>query len=250
MFVQHCAHRLDVDRVRRGIDRPARRRHEQLLRQHVIEQGMHAGYRVAYRHRVQRVAVIAVAQRNETRLRRQVPAAPVLDRHLQGDLDGHRTGIGEEHQVESVGGDVDQPLGQGDRRRMSDAAEHHVRHGVELLRYRRVQARVVVAVNHTPPRRHAIDQLAPVGEAQFHAAGGDHGHGSGAGTDRAVGMPDEFAVALLQGVGVRCRFHVRSIACKSAGHDSNQQARTCHPTDRSSTVTRTIDPSHKTRHSF
>ena len=56
--------------------------------------------------------------------------------------------------------------GQVDRGRVREPAEHHVAHGAELVADRGVEDGMAVAVHGRPPRRHAVDELTPVGEAQ------------------------------------------------------------------------------------
>ena len=55
--------------------------------------------------------------------------------------------------------------------RVHEAAEHHVRHALELRGDRGADVRMVVAVAGGPPRRDAVDELAAVGEIQPHAVG-------------------------------------------------------------------------------
>ena len=64
-----------------------RRIDEQLLRQHIIEETVHAGHRVTHRHGSQRIAVVATSYGEKALLRRAGPCMPVLHRHLHGDLD-------------------------------------------------------------------------------------------------------------------------------------------------------------------
>ena len=86
--------------------------YEYLLRQHVAEQAVHAGNRIAYRHRAEGIAVIAPAQREQARTLRFSAHRAVLQRHLERHFHRHRTGVGEKHVVESGGRHVDQPFGQ------------------------------------------------------------------------------------------------------------------------------------------
>ena len=83
---------------------------------------------------------------------------------------------------------------QADRRLVREPAEHHVRHPPQLLAHRLVQRRMAIAVDRTPPRRHPVDQLAPVGQPQAHALGGDDRQRLGwRRGQRAVGMPHVLA---------------------------------------------------------
>ena len=97
---------------------------------------------------------------------------PVLQRHFHRHFNGDGTGIGEEHALKAFRRHRHQLAAQGDRGRVNDPAEHHVRHLLNLRFHRRVQPRVVVAVNRRPPGRHAVNQLPAVGEGQLTAVGG------------------------------------------------------------------------------
>jgi hypothetical protein len=131
---------------------------------------VHAIDRIAHRHRPEGVAVVATANRQQARPARLSLRLPVLQRHLDRHFDRHRAGVAEKHVLQRLRRDGDQLACKADRRLMRQSAEHHVRHAAKLLRDRPVEFRMVVAVNRTPPRRHAVDQLAPVGEPEPHAS--------------------------------------------------------------------------------
>ena len=99
---------------------------EDLLAQRPGEQVVHAPDRVTDGHRPGRVAVVAAADRQQARALWAPDAALVLQGHLEGDLDGHRAGVGEEDPLEPCGGQLAEPLGQADRRLVGQPAEHHV----------------------------------------------------------------------------------------------------------------------------
>ena len=80
----------------------------------------------------ERVAVVAAADGQEAVPVGSPDPQPVLDRHLDGDLDRDRAGVGEEDAGQAVGGDVDQPRGPDRPRPMGEPAEHHVGHLLEL----------------------------------------------------------------------------------------------------------------------
>ncbi len=120
--------------------------------------------RIAHRHRAGGVAVIAAPEGDEFRAPAHAAVEPVLHRHLHRDFDRDRAGIGEEHAVEIARQQRREPPRQRQRRLMHEPAEHHMRHLGKLPLDRRADVRVVVAVAGGPPRRDAVDQLAPVGE--------------------------------------------------------------------------------------
>ncbi len=142
----HVAHRA-------GLSEPALRPvGEKVIRQHGPEAFMHAVDGIAHRHRAERVAVISAANRQQPIAIRLAARDPVLDRHLDRDLDGHRARIGEKHVLQRRGRQVDQPARQGHRRRVRQAAEHHVGHRLELVPRGPIQLGDVVAVYRAPPR--------------------------------------------------------------------------------------------------
>jgi hypothetical protein len=63
---------------------------------------------------------------------------------------------------------------------MHQAGEHDMGQGGELRLDRLVDVRVPVAVAGGPPRGNAVDQFAPVGQAQAHPALATTGSGAGA----------------------------------------------------------------------
>src|SRR3990172_299356 len=75
--------------------------------------------------RAQRVAVIRLLNGDEPGLSKPPPAAllPVLEGHLQGDLDSRRAVVGVEDLGEPVRRDPDERLGQLDGRRVREAEE-------------------------------------------------------------------------------------------------------------------------------
>ncbi len=54
---------------------------------------------------------------------------------------------------------------------MGESAEHHVRHLLNLLLGGIYEHGMAIAVDDTPPRRHAVDEGASVGEVEFGPAG-------------------------------------------------------------------------------
>src|SRR5215217_3497618 len=76
---------------------------DDLLGHHPGEQAVHAFVRVADCHRRQGVAVIAAAEGQEAGLALHAAIDVELQRHLHGDLDRHRTGLGQEDVVRLAG---------------------------------------------------------------------------------------------------------------------------------------------------
>ena len=65
-----------------------------------------------HRHRAERVAVVSALDGQQPRARRVAPRALILQAHLDGDLDGHRSRVGEEHPLEPGGRQPGEPLGE------------------------------------------------------------------------------------------------------------------------------------------
>ena len=144
---------------------------DEMLRQQAGEQRVHAGVGIAHRHRAGGVAVIAALEGDELVAPAHAAIDPVLHRHLHGDLDRDRAGVGEEHAVEIARQQRRQPPRQRQRLLVHQPAEHHMRHRGELALDRLPDVRMVVAVAGGPPGGDAVDQLAPVGEHDAAALG-------------------------------------------------------------------------------
>ncbi len=158
-----------LQRVRARVVR--RQRDTHMFRQHAAKERMHALVRIAHRHGTGGVAMIAAAERDEAGARPLPAIAPELDRHLERDLDRDRARIGEEHPVEVARQHVHQAAREAQRRLVHQPAEHHVRHGFGLADHGGANMWMVVAVAGRPPRRHAVDQLAPVRDHDAAALG-------------------------------------------------------------------------------
>ena len=133
-------------------------------------------------------------------------AALILQCHLDGDLDGNRSGIAEEHGLQTRRGDLDQQLGQPGRRRVGEAAEHDMVERGELAGQRGVQNGMAVAMHRGPPGAHRVeypDLFTVADNRQPGALGvdGDDRRQRTRCTHSAVGMPHVRAVdgADLQG---------------------------------------------------
>ncbi len=167
-------HMLCPRLVERSIEAVGGALGEDVLGKHAAEHRVHPADRVADRHRAERVAVVAAADREQASALGMADRALVLQSHLDRHLHRHRAGVGEEHVLQAIRRDLHQPLGKLHSRLMRQTTEHHVSHALQLLAHCRVQRRMAIAVDRTPPRGHAVDQLAPIGQAQTHALGGDH----------------------------------------------------------------------------
>ena len=116
--------------------------------------------------------------------------SPVLQRDLERNLDGDRPGIGEEDACQARRSQRRQPAGQPQCGLVHQAAEHHVRHRLELPRHALEDMRVIVAVADAPPRRDAVDQLAAVGQHDAAAVRPYDGQRRRGDLHLAIGEPD------------------------------------------------------------
>ena len=160
----------DVVLAARLAEATARALGEAMDRKRAREQPVHPRDGIAHRHRAERVAVIGATQREQPLAARLSARVPVLHRELDRDLDRHRARVAQEDALEPGGSEREQPFAQGHRGLVGQAAEHHVRQPLELRAHRGLDVRMAVAVDRRPPRRHAVDELATVGEPQHGAA--------------------------------------------------------------------------------
>ena len=158
--------------------------------QGAAERLVHRLFRVGDRHRAEGVAVIAVGEAEKPVFAGFPQVAPVLQGDLERDLDGDRSGIGEENARQPGGSHRRQPARQPQRRLVHQAAEHHVRHRLQLPRHALENMRVIVAVADAPPRRDAVDQLAAVGQNDPAAVRPHDGQRRRGDLHLAVGEPD------------------------------------------------------------
>ena len=163
----------------------------------------------AHRHGAERVAVVAVRERDE----RGPPCvlspslAPVLERHLQRHLGGRRPGVGEEDPAQARRGELDQArrerggaaMGQPEHRRMGDP--------LELVADRAVDQRMAVPVDVAPKRRDSVDVPLSLRVDQVGAVGAlDHQRRLPAPfTLLGEGMPEVAMVEVTDGLGKRVR---------------------------------------------
>ena len=145
-----------------------------LARQVPGETAVHALVGITQAHDAGGVAVVSVAEREESVLAAHAEVAPVLHRHLHRDFHAHGARVGEEDVLEPGRRQRDEPVRQPLCRPVGQAAEHDVRELLELRAQGGVQLRVAIAVNDAPPARDGIDQHAPVGEVQPRANRAHH----------------------------------------------------------------------------
>ncbi|CFM10567.1 Uncharacterised protein [Bordetella pertussis] len=168
----------------------ARQRQHVVLGQQAAEHGVHPLVRVAHRHGAEGVAMVAAAKRHEARAAALALVEPELHGHFHGHLHRHRTRIGVEHAFQPRPQQRAQAAGQVQRRLVRQAAEHHMRHAVQLLAHRLGDMRVVVAMAGRPPRGHAVDQRASVGQLQQAAVAAHHRQRRRGGLHLRIGQPD------------------------------------------------------------
>ena len=87
---------------------------------------------------------------------------PVLERHLERDLDGRGPGVRVEDAVEPGGGDLDEPGGELGGPGVGEPQHRRVGDAVELLADRGVDLRVPVPVNVAPEGGDAVEIAAPL----------------------------------------------------------------------------------------
>ncbi len=87
----------------------------------------------------------------------------ILHRHFQGHFHAHTAGVGEEAVVQVPRQKLRQFIGEVLHRLVGQAAQHHVTEFPRLLLNGGGQLRVLVAVDHTPPGGHGVDDLLVLG---------------------------------------------------------------------------------------
>ncbi len=73
---------------------------------------------------------------------------------------------------------------------MSEATEHDMRHPVQLIFCGLVELRVIIAMYHRPPGRHAVNQCSPIFESQLNPLGGFDRVGWQGPFERRIRVPD------------------------------------------------------------
>ena len=138
--------------------------------------------------------MVAATHREQPRPPGQAARAIVLQRHLDRHLNRDTARVAEKDTLETGRREIHQPLREPHRTLVRETAKHHVGKPAELLRERRLDPGMAIAMDGRPPRGHTVDHLAAVVQPQTHAFRALHPkerRGLGGG----VGMPDDTAVA-------------------------------------------------------
>ena len=115
---------------------------------------------VADRERAERLAVIAVRERDEAPLLRAAEVLPVVKGHLDGDFDGRRAVVRIEATGEACGQQPDERFRQLEDRRVRESREQDVLEPPELFDDRGIDARIRMAEQVDPPGADAVE-IAP-----------------------------------------------------------------------------------------
>jgi hypothetical protein len=115
----------------------------------------------AHRDRPERVTVIGVREVDEAGAPRLAPELPVLERDLEGDLDGRAAGVGVEDAGEAGRGDPREALGQHDGGHVAQAQEGAVGDPVELRPDGAIDGALAVAVDVHPEGGNAVEVAVP-----------------------------------------------------------------------------------------
>ena len=94
----------------------------------ISENGVHTGYRVAYRHGIPCVAMIPRPYGDEVTFRDLSAGVPVLYSHFHGDFDRYGTRIAIKYVLHGRGYDLQKQFPEVDRRLVGESTEHDVRH--------------------------------------------------------------------------------------------------------------------------
>ncbi len=197
----------DVIGVGVGVEALGRGVGEHLPGKDVAPERVHAALRVAHRHGVEGVPVVPAAPGHDPAALRPALRALVLQAHLEGDLDRHRPGVGEEHVPQVARGRGGQQRRQARGGLMGQTAEHDVAEAVDLGAGGGVEDGVAVAVDRRPPGGHAVDDLpfaavvADEAQARALGTGDDVGGAGGAGPHGRIGVPEQVAVDFADPLG-------------------------------------------------
>ena len=194
VLFQHGAHCGHILFLQRALERALWGGGEVVFCQHTSEQGMHAIDRITGSHGPKGIAVIAVTQRQQLVLAGLPLAQPELQRHLDGNLNRHRTTVCQKDLLQRRRGERHQGLAELDGRLMGQTTKHDMGHAIDLVFGSLVKHRVVVAMHRRPPGRHAIHQLTTIFQRQPYPASTGHRKGGQRFGGRGVGVPEMIAV--------------------------------------------------------
>ena len=180
-----------------GIETALRRRHKITYRKRRTKQTMHARHRIAYRHRIPCISMIAGTDCHKIVLFRLSRSKLILYRHLQCDLHSHRTTVGIKNLLHGRRNNLQKQFSQCDGRLMRKSSKHHMRHVFQLLFNRPIQYRMIISMYGTPPRRHTVYQFRTVFQRNdtpfcpFHLIRRQRVNG------RRIGMPQMLPVEVI-----------------------------------------------------
>ena len=115
----------------------------------------------------------------------------ILQGHLQGHFHTHAARVGEEAIIQVAGEKLLQLGRQLLHRVVGQAAQHHVAELARLLLDGGGELRVLIAVDHTPPGGHRVDELLVLG-VEIHAVGILDLIGGLHGLHLFIGVPNHF----------------------------------------------------------
>ncbi len=169
-----------------------------MLRYNAGKPVVHSAFRITDRHTAGGIAVVTAFNGQHFVFFRPVAGNPGLHGHLDGDLHRHRTGVGEKDAVHGFWRHSEQLSGQFDGWLMSQATKHDMGKLLNLLLQRGVHLRMVVAMHHTPPGRHAINQPTAIIKVQINPLRPHHREHSRRVVSQkagpAVWVPDMFGI--------------------------------------------------------
>lgn len=138
--------------------------------------------------------MVAAPNGKQTVLPRPACYLPVLQGHFKRHFHAYRAGITEKNMLERLWRHAHQPLPQLHCRAMGEAAKHHMGHVLGLFLQGLIQDRMVIAVDGAPPGRHAVYQLAAIGQTDAHTLGRNHRVHRQRPGQGGVGVPEVVAV--------------------------------------------------------
>src|SRR4029079_7685617 len=110
-------------------------------------------FRITEAHRADRVAVIGLRQRSDSRALFFPFELPILHCHLHGYLDGGGAAVGVKHSPQTLRRDADQFFGELNPRHRAQAEKRRMGNPLELSAERVVELFFAMAVNVAPKRR-------------------------------------------------------------------------------------------------
>ena len=151
------------------VETAARSLGKEMIGEYSPEEVVHAVDGVADRHGGEGIPVVTAPDGQESLSIWATLGQPVLERDLDRDFHRDRARVREEDPFKADRCEAHKLLAELYCGLMGEPAKHDVRKGFELVSKRLFNPGVPVPVDRRPPRRHAIDQLLPVGEGESDA---------------------------------------------------------------------------------